>query len=568
MRRLLSPCIVTLCWFALGFSPAAFPQASLQSDLHGSSPSGGGAPPTEPSQAANDRRPNFVFVVADDMYPHMFNNLPEGRGKNLTPHLDRLASQGSFLTNAYVASPVCTPSRYGVLTGNFASRASNREFVDFTEKNEGQTVIQFNSFITPGRERTLGTHLQELGYKTGFVGKNHVIESLSQVGGSENNTLDLEADPRDDRVRALLERRHAALQDDIRRSGFDFADSLYHNNPNWLGVRALAHQNMDWVTEGGLRFLDEFGSGPEPFFLYFATTLPHQPTDPEHSWKSDPRITAKGYLDQAPAVQPPRDTLPTRVAAAGLEGTGRENLLWFDDALGALLEKLSSLERLDNTIILFFNDHGQHQKGTLYQGGIRTQAFVWRSQPFACGRVCDVSVSNTDFLATVLDMAGRPDSARVGDGYSFYPALQGEEQPARDSYFFELGYARAVIQGRYKYLALRYPQYAQGMNLEQREQLLQEYIELRESFGQSAISHDATLPFGHLEMVPGGGGAEHATYSSGKPGLFDPDQLYDLEADPSERHNLAKDPRYRSVLRDLRRELQRYLDDLPGQFKL
>ena len=100
---------------------------------------------------AQESPPNIIFFIADDMYPDMFNNLPEGEGKNLTPNIDRLAKEGSYLGNLYVASPVCTPSRYNVLTGNYASRASNDAFTKFTEKNEGQTVIQWNSFIKPGR---------------------------------------------------------------------------------------------------------------------------------------------------------------------------------------------------------------------------------------------------------------------------------------------------------------------------------------------------------------------------------------------------------------------------------
>ena len=75
------------------------------------------------------------------MYPGMFNKLPEGEGKNLTPDIERLAREGSFLSKLYVASLICTPSRYNLLTGNYASRASNESFVKFTEKNEGQSVI-------------------------------------------------------------------------------------------------------------------------------------------------------------------------------------------------------------------------------------------------------------------------------------------------------------------------------------------------------------------------------------------------------------------------------------------
>jgi arylsulfatase A-like enzyme len=511
---------------------------------------------------SNPTSPNIIFFIADDMYPDMFNNLPEGEGKNLTPNIDRLANEGSFLSNLYVASPVCTPSRYNVLTGNYASRANNDSFVAFTQKNEGQTVIQWNSFITSGHEKTVGHYLQDMGYKTGFVGKNHVIESKNQVDQSKKP--DLGADPEDPVVKQMLADRHADLQTQIRASGFDFADNLYNDNPNWLGISALAYQNMDWITEGGLRFIDTYKDAP--FFLYFATTLPHAPTDPEHSWKADPRITPKGILEKAPDVQAARDTLPQRIREAGLSNTGRENLLWVDDALGALFAKLESTGKIDNTIIFFFNDHGQNAKGTLYQGGIRSQAFAWRSEGFKCGRVCSAPVANIDFLPTILELAGRENTSGLVDGYSFASMLDAGEYTARESMYFELGYARAVVRDGFKYLAVRYPEYAENLAMDERKELLDDYNRFRESFGGSAISHDHTLPFGHLEMVPGGGGAEHAIYGK-HPGFFDADQLYDLRNDPTEENNLANHPDYRVKLQELKTELRKYTTSLPGNFE-
>ena len=513
-------------------------------------------------QIPSPEPPNIIFFIADDMYPEMFNTRPEGKGKNLTPNLDRLATEGVFMTQQRVASTVCTPSRYNCLTGNYASRATNRRFVENTRKNEGQTAVQFNSHITPGKEKTIGHYLQELGYKTGFVGKNHVVESPSQI--SDEQKPDLHADPNDPEVKAELERRHTSLQEDIKNCGFDFADNLYHNNPNWLGIKALASHNMDWIAEGGLRFLDTYKE--EPTFLYFATTLPHGPLNPENSYEADPRITAKGYLNAPLDVLPPRETLSKRIKEAGLEGRSVTNLLWLDDALGALLAKLEETGKIDNTHIVFFTDHGQHNKGTLYNGGIHSQSIIWRSSGFPCGSTNGAVVSNVDFLPTLLDFAGYENPDSICDGRSFKATLEGEAFIGRESSYHEIGFSRAVVKGNVKYLALNYPEYAQNASLEQRTKILDDYNELRRSFGGQAINLDPTLPYGHLELFPGGGGAERATFGK-KPAFFDSDQLYNLDTDPEEQVNLAKDPNFAEKLAEMQKELQKYLRTLPGNFR-
>lgn len=522
------------------------------------------------SETKNEsKKPNVIFFIADDMYPWMFNNTPQGKDKdgnplNLTPTLDKLAKEGVWLENMKVVSPVCTPSRYNTLTGNYASRATNEAFTGFTEKNDGQTVIQWNAYIVPG-EKTMGTYFQDLGYKTGFVGKNHIIESLSQVGdGGEKPELD--ADPFDPKVKEGLEYRYKELQKDIKKSGFDYADKLYHNNPNWLGIRALAYQNMDWIAEGGVEFIDNYKD--EPFMLYIASTLPHAPLKPEVSWQADRRITPKGILEKAPTVlpQPPVESIKNRIKEAGLEGKNKENILWLDDAVGALFKKLEDEGVIDNTIVVFFNDHGQDFKGTLYEGGVNSQAFIWKKGGFKVGNSLKAPVSNVDFLPTLLDFAGNPKDDDF-DGKSFKPALEGKEYKGRTSFYHELGYARAVVKDGFKYYAVRYPKWATDFTLEQRKDTLAKYTKFRESFGEHAISDDPKAPYGQLEMVPGGGGAEHNAYMN-HPHFTEPDQLYDLKNDPQEKNNLINDPKYADKLKELKAELNSYINSLPGKFEL
>jgi len=519
----------------------------------------------------SQKKPNIVFFIADDMYPWMFNNTPEGKNSkgekiNLTPNIDKLVEEGVWMDNMTVVSPVCTPSRYNSLTGNYASRAVNKEFTDFTKENDGQTVIQWNSFIVPGEDKTMGTYFQELGYKTGFVGKNHIVESLSQVG--EDAKPDLKADPNDPIIKAGLEDRFKKLQEDIRKCGFDYADKLYHNNPNWLGIRALAYQNMDWIAEGGVEFIKNYKD--DPFLLYIATTLPHGPLDAKHSWKADRRITPKGILDVPPLVlpQPPVEFLQKRIKEAGLDGKDKENVLWLDDAVGALYKQLEKEGVLDNTIIVFFNDHGQDSKGTLYEGGVNSQAFIWKKGGFGVGKVLDVPVSNVDFLPTLLDLAGDTKNLNKFDGFSFKNALEGKEYKGRSSMYHELGYARAIVKDNFKYYAVRYPEWATNKTMAERKVMLDEYTKFRESFGEHGISNDPSAPYGQLEMFPGGGGAENSAYRT-MPNFSDPDQLYDLKNDPTELNNLINDPNYKEKVEELKAELKsKYLEKLPGKFAL
>ncbi|MDC8003406.1 sulfatase-like hydrolase/transferase [Aureisphaera galaxeae] len=537
-------------------------------------------------------KPNVIFFIVDDMYPEMFNNIAagvttSGAPANLTPAIDRLALEGVWLDNMKVVSPVCTPSRYSCLTGNYASRATNESFLKTTSSNDGQKVVQWNSFIVPGGQKTMGHYFKELGYNTGFVGKNHVIESSSQE--KKYPAINLAADPYDSLVKKRLEDKYEKLQEDIRNCGFDYADALYHNNPNWLGVRKLASHNMDWITEKGLEFIDQNKS--EPFMLYFATTLPHGPHIPERSWMSDRRITPKGILEKAPDVLPRHEgiidkyyqelmkgdpgleptyrnvmSLKVRLRQKGLRDREKENLLWLDDALSALFAKLEQEELLDNTIIVFFNDHGQELKGSLYEKGINSEAFIWRSGGFKVGNVLETPVSNVDFLPTLLEYAGYKGAADF-DGYSFKSALEKKKYKERAAMYHELGYARAIVKDGFKYYTVRYPESGRDLSYKKRKAILDEYNRFKERNGRPVINTDPNKPFGQLVMVPGGDWAECEAYTN-MPHFFEPDQFYDLTNDPEEKHNLIDDPKYADKIKELKEELKKRVNDLESNYEI
>ena len=504
-------------------------------------------------------RPNIVFFIADDMLPKHFNCLPEGRGKNLTPNIDRLWQEGTVMTGMHVASPICTPSRYNVLTGNYASRARNDFFRQRTER-EGQTVVEFNTHIVKG-DITLQRLLNKAGYATGMVGKNHVVEVTDL-----KRFPDFDASARDPENVSRLKANHDHVCQALRETGFDYVDRVYHNNPDFLGLHEVAVQNMEWITEGGLKFIEQHQD--RPFFLYFATTVPHAPSNAERSWNADPHITAVGYLDEPPDVQPPRSTIPQRLTAAGLPvDDDRANMLWLDDAVGALLNKLEEIGQLDNTVFFFFSDHGQMSKGTVYQGGVHDPCIVWRKGGFPAGSMSDALVHITDFAPTMLDMAGVEHADVRFDGESFLPYLQGKEQEPGRALYFELGYARGIRIGNWKYMAIRYPEAVENMSMEERKRVLEEWNAERRRKHLRIVTEDPSKPFSHLTPIPGGGDAERSSTGS-YPGYFDRDQLYDLSKDPDEQNNLAKDPEYKEQLEMMQRELQKILDTLPGKFPL
>ena len=500
-------------------------------------------------------QPNIVFIITDDMYPWQMNFMPEGEGRNYTPNIDRLAREGIVMRNQYVSSTVCTPSRYSVMTGRYASRSRAPEFLEST-RELGQSHVQWNTFADPEAEKTVAHRLRDAGYRTGFVGKDHVILTR------DHKRLGLSSDAGDPAVQEIMRGNADASRRAFHEAGFEFVSRVYHNNPDFNGSRELAVHNQDWITEGALEFLRQ--KDDRPFFLYFATTIPHGPTEPERSWQADRRATPEGWLDHPPEAQPDADSIARRAREHGVEG--RETLIWIDDAIGALLDQLDAIGKRDDTVIFFFNDHGQSAKGSVYEGGAHNPSLVWRHGGWPAGAESRALVSNIDFAPTMLDLAG---AGRPGDmdGTSFLPILEGREEKIRDSLFFEMGYTRGVLKDGYKYIALRYPPKIADMTREERQARLDRMNDNLRERGRPVHTEDPMQPFGHLMPVPGGHDAEQGAVKA-YPHYYDPDQLYDLAEDPGEQRNVWGEEgraERQEALRDL---MESYLLTLPGKFPL
>lgn len=481
-------------------------------------------------------RPNVLFIITDDQQRREFNFLPEGQGKskNLSPNIDRLAAEGVVFLNQYVSSPVCTPSRYSVLTGTYASRSTSFGRAALREQ---QVNITWNTHIhrqTPNLARTL----QAAGYYTGAVGKNHVIK---ERGGGRQEGLADDADPQDPKVADYYAKKQRKQVEAMHACGFDFAASLYAGNLPGHTCKTLEFHNMDWITSGALGFLDRWQQTDKPFFLYMATTLNHGPGPANRKYTGNPLATPAGLLDKPLDVQPSRESIPQRVREAGLDVDGPAcDILWMDDGIGAVLRRLEKLGALDNTIVFYFNDHGvEDGKGSLYEGGTKSVSFVWSPRYVQGRRRSTVHVSNIDFAPTIMELCGVPQCDRhTVDGKSFVSVLRGGEEEIHDYLFFELGATRAVMQDGWKYLAFRLPE---------------------------LLPKHPPQPYTHLADRPGGRGSEGPAMEF-YPNYYDRDQLYNILDDPLERKNLYDDSRQRERVREMRSLLRVSVSKVPGTF--
>lgn len=471
------------------------------------------------AQEPAKRRPNVVFIITDDQNFDTMSPFAQGV---LTPNIQRLAREGVVFDRNYTTSAICTPSRYITLTGRYAGRCDGQAFLAAYPPGT-QSQVMFNTHLTPGSP-TLPQVLHDAGYVTGCVGKWH-------VGGAGYRKLAPDSNLRDPVVDKILKHNQELLCAFARSCGFDYAASMYQGNLADYRLNELVAHNMEWVVDGALRFIDQ--NRDKPFFLYMAPTLLHSPT-PTRSLRLDPCMTPAGYLPEPPRCMPPRESIFERVKAAGLpENTA--GATWLDDGIGAVIQRLSDYGILDDTAIFVFSDNGTAGgKGTCYEGGAHTPALLRFPGYVPAGIRSSELVGNIDFAPTILDLCGvrRPDNMHL-DGANMLPMLNGGDRNWRREMFLEVGHTRAVCTAKWKYIALRYPP------------KLQEQID-NGTLGRPAWQMDTTFD---LEQ----------TASKAHPAYFDLDQLYDLENDPGERVNLAKDPAYGDVLADMKSRLTEWL---------
>lgn len=482
-----------------------------------------------------DTKPNVIVIYTDDQE---FNQLGCFGGDVLTPNIDRLAENGVKFNNYYATSPVCTPSRYSLLTGRYAGKCDELERKYPVSE---PAFIRWNTFIDEN-EKTVVDILKENGYSTGLVGKYHIFDNESIQA-----QLPLDSNPEIDSVKKVLEENYDLVCSEIKKTaGFDYVGSVYANNHHALGApKVLQEHNQEWITKSAVEFIDQ--NKANPFFLYLSLTLPHEPL-PLKSLKSDIRTTPKGFIEGLENIQPSRETIFERVKAAGFADSVAP-FTWMDDGIGTVIAKLKETNTLENTIIIFASDHGSVRgKMTCYQSAAKAPAFIYYPKSLNPKTMERSIVANIDIVPTILDMCSINNTNYDYDGKSLIPLIKGEDKDWRKSLMLEVTYTRGVVTNDWKYIAIRYPEkIAKQINKENRREFNQEGTRLssRTIHGPAKVRYDAQNDF---------------------PGYYDYNQLYDLNNDPLEQNNLAKKEEYQEALKNMKSLLTKHSKKLPHKF--
>jgi len=358
------------------------------------------------------RKPNIVFILADDLGWKDLGFM--GSAYYETPHLDTLAGQGVVFTSAYTNGPNCAPTRASLMSGQYTPRHGVYT-VGSSERGQAKRrklIPTANKTTLDADVVTLAEALKGAGYVSASMGKWHLGNDpeLGPVGqGFDLNVGGYEAG--------------------APRSYF----SPYRNPKLADGPRG--EYLTDRLTDEALKFIEAHRS--RPFFLYLPHYAVHTP------------IQAKKALTAKYAKKAPDNGQGNPKYAAMIES--------LDSGVGRIMDKLDELSLTNNTVVVFYSDNGgvkgitsmaplRGGKGMLYEGGVRVPLVVRWPGVVAAGRKCHEPVIGIDFYPTLLDIAGakRPDGQLL-DGLSIAPLLRGEDTLASRALFWHFP---AYLQGK------------------------------------------------------------------------------------------------------------------------
>lgn len=453
-----------------------------------------------------DRRPNIVFVMADDHAAHAIGAY--GSRINETPGIDRLAREGMRFDACFCTNSICSPSRATILTGTY------------------NHVNGVTTLATPfdARQPAFPGMLRDAGYQTALFGKWH-------LGHGDNH------DP----------------------AGFDawsvLPDQGAYHDPTFLeaGGRSLVREGYatDLITELGLDWIDERDTD-RPFLVMIQHKAPHRAWEPAGRHADlyhdaeipEPATLRDDYVGRSTAAVEARMRL-SDLTTDDLKGlvppglTDDEELRWryqryiktylrcvaaLDENVSRLLRFLDDRDLADDTVVVytsdqgfFLGDHGWYDKRFMYEESLRMPLLVRYPPEVRAGTTSDAIVLNVDFAQTFCDLAG-VEPTRPMQGRSLRPLLRGD---APDDWRRSMYY--------------RYWMHADGSH---------------GVWAHRGVRTDRYKLVHYYSQALGQQGARDEPHPEEW-------ELFDLVADPFELRSLHDDPAQRGTVSDLRVELER-----------
>jgi arylsulfatase A-like enzyme len=344
-----------------------------------------------------------------------------------TPNVDKLAAEGMRFTNGYAASPVCSPTRYSIMTGKYPTRVGATNFFS------GERAQRFNPAPLhsnmPVEEVTVAESLKKAGYKTAFLGKWHL--GPSEEFWPEAQGFDINI---------------GGYSAGMPRGYFSpYSNPKLPDGPEGEYLTAR-------LTDEAIKIIDQFKD--DPFFLYLAFYTVHIPLEAPKEliikYKRKAMNVARNEFDSEEQVWPNAGQRQVRILQK--HATYAAMVESMDQHVGRLLSELKRLGLDDNTIVCFMSDNGglstaegsptsnlplRGGKGWIYEGGIREPWIIKWPGITRPGSICNHPVISTDFYPTLLDIAGLPLNPQQHlDGVSLVPLLKGKDNTNRKSLFW------------------------------------------------------------------------------------------------------------------------------------
>jgi arylsulfatase A-like enzyme len=408
----------------------------------------------------NASKLNIIVILADDLGYHDLGF--QGSQRIKTPHLDKLADEGTVFTDAHTTASVCSPSRAGFITGRYQQRFGHEANVPPPE--HGMDTNEY----------TMGQAFQSLGYATFVVGKWHLgdqdIHYPTRRGFDE--------------FWGLREGSRRYWYDPKKSDREGSYHAIEHNGEQVKFEGFLT----DRITDNAIRMID---STDKPFFLYLSFTAPHGPLEAEEA-------------DLARAEN--RDPYAALV----------QNM---DDNIGRVVQLLEEQNLRENTLIWFFSDNGgtgptasnvplNGKKGIKFEGGQRVPFLMNWPGHFPAGKTFDGLTSTMDIFATSFKLAGGKTTPRPLDGVDLMPFLTGEtEGSPHHQLFWKKLEGAAVRSGDWKLIRTE----GLPIMLYNLEEDLNEYNDLAEGHPEKVKELLTAYEAWNAEMVPAqwGEGEQH-----------------------------------------------------------